>query len=662
LALEIETFKNANLLGGWRPGNNPGGETLFKALGHPLSLEAGRKLVNSLRSGGPVAIFDPNSSIGNFNAFFNLGDCDVEGYYVQRVEDLDAGFMGRTAKPLTDIAQTKAKCIFVLAFDADRIVTPFKQIFPDGVTLHSLDEMRLADDMLTNTTNYLDPINFATNFALLRDVADQKPGGGLHTRIVTANYWALHGAKNPELYCRLTSEAGEPLAEWRQALTKPGELISIDSREVRDRFDLPDFFGSLFLHAVGIAGHDVVKYALDIFDDSGNTLSCSHDANAWPADFYAGLPAAHQSETVNLIIQNSHPAEIPANAVGFNVMGSQDVTFFDKAIAPFGTATVDVGKMLPDAKWPDQIEIVAGRHFVRPRYEVLQRSNGFIRRRIAHANVERTDLAPDPKIKSLGAQMGKGYIMPLPILPTAEFSSIGLPTPMAREQAELPLKIDLIDGSGVTVASKFLGRLQRRESAPVEIDAWIKDEGLSLVSGFGHMEFLYDFRDGGDADGWHHALGRYTQRQSGHIAETIFGAHIYNTPIIYKDEPQSYTNKPPGLTTRLFLRLAGDYVTGRALDSLCHLIYPASLPWTALSHTHLLLHNGDGRQVAEELVEIPCSGSLFWRYSETFSKADRVRAGADGYVIIRDETCRLFGFHGILNGQDSFCLDHMFGF
>ena len=36
--------------------------------------------------------------------------------------------------------------------------------------------------------------------------------------------------------------------------------------------------------------------------------------------------------------------------------------------------------------------------------------------------------------------------------------------------------------------------------------------------------------------------------------------------------------------------------------------------------------------------------------------------GGTGYVIIRDTTCRLFGFHGLVNGDKSFCLDHMFGF
>jgi hypothetical protein len=31
-------------------------------------------------------------------------------------------------------------------------------------------------------------------------------------------------------------------------------------------------------------------------------------------------------------------------------------------------------------------------------------------------------------------------------------------------------------------------------------------------------------------------------------------------------------------------------------------------------------------------------------------------------VMIRDVTCRLFGYHGLVNQEGAFSLDHMFGF
>jgi hypothetical protein len=37
-------------------------------------------------------------------------------------------------------------------------------------------------------------------------------------------------------------------------------------------------------------------------------------------------------------------------------------------------------------------------------------------------------------------------------------------------------------------------------------------------------------------------------------------------------------------------------------------------------------------------------------------------AGANGYVLVRDVTCRLFGYHGLMDDKGGFSLDHMFGF
>lgn len=661
MTLAIDTFKNADLSAGWRPGNNPGGQTLFKALGHPASVTAARRLADRLANAGPVAVFDPACAIDNFGAFYDLDACDINAYFVQRIEDLSRSYRGRRAAPVSQIGALTAGTLFVLAFDWETRFAPLHHLIPDGVDILTLDAMRLPNDMLTDTRRYLNPLNFATNYALLRDVATNG-ANSLHTRITTVNYWGLHGAARAEMYLHLFDAAGETLATWREALGKPGALFAIDSRAVRERFGLGDFRGSLFMHAIGIAGHDIVKYALDTYGDDGRALSCNHDANAWPADFYAGLPAPREGETVTLFIQNSHPAPIPAGSVSVNRMGAHRGGVLDIEIAPFATYPLNVADLAPEAKWPEQLEIHAGRHFVRPRYEAVFRQGDRSRRRIAHANVERTDLEPDHFIPELGRLMGKGYIMPLPVPPLAQFRTYALPTPMARSQQELPLRAELIDAGGEIKSSRYLGRIGRDESLCLSIDQWLEEERISLPAGHGHVELLYDFRNGGLADGWLHALGRFEQRLSGHIAETIFGAHIFNTAAVYKDEPQSYNNRPPGLTTRIFLRLANGHVTGREVDTLCHLIYPASMPWHETSATTLILHNREGNPLAEETLRIPCGGSRFWTYHEIFDAATRQKAGAGAYMIIRDRTCRLFGYHGLLNGEESFCLDHMFGF
>ena len=380
-------------------------------------------------------------------------------------------------------------------------------------------------------------MNFATNFAFFRDTSD------LHTVIRTTNYWAGYGAENQEIWLCLFGENGEVLAKWHEPLSPSGGSVSIDSTDVRRRFGLDDFCGSLFIHVLRIRGHDVVKYALDIHGNDTDTLSCTHDANAWPADLYAGTPAPADGERVILWIQNSHPLAIPQGAIGINAMGSQDVAWLERKIPAFGTFGLDVSELLPKLRWPGQIEVQAGRYFVRPRYEV---ECGEGRRRIAHANVERTDLTPDPEIPNLSPLMGKGYILPFPVLPLTEFSSVALPTPMASTQQELPVACALMDADGTELARRYLGRISRRDSVVVDVDSWLHEEDIELPAGYGHIELLYDFRDGGEADGWLHGIGRYHRRATGHAAETSFGAHIFNTPIVYRDEPQSYASRPAG--------------------------------------------------------------------------------------------------------------------
>jgi hypothetical protein len=398
------------------------------------------------------------------------------------------------------------------------------------------------------------------------------------------------------------------------------------------------------VHAIGAAGHDVVKYALDTYaSDNGASLSCTHDANAWPSDRYAGLPAPRDDERVTLWLQNSHATPIPAGAVALDRMGAERPAPLPQDVGPFATVAVDVAQVLPELRWPAQIELRAGRHVVRPRYEVSRGE----RVRIAHVNVERSDLKPDPVIAGLPAPLGRGYLLPFPVLPSERFRSIVQPTPMAVSQTTLPLRLDVFDEAGNKAAERFLGCLARDHCVALDVDEVAA----------GHAELVYDFRDGGEADGWLHALFRYEDRQSGHVAESSFGGHIFNTVMTYRDEPQSYGGPPPGLSTRLFLKL-GD----ARRRSFAVLIYPASAPWHVRSATMLLLHDGAGQVIAEQQVAIACSGStMVWPHA-VFGAAALRQAGPDGYVLVRDTICRLFGYHGLMDDAGGFSLDHMFGF
>ncbi len=633
--LRIETFNNSR-----------GGNAFFKAVTHPLAARAAAELLLRLK-GKKVAIYDVEGQAEALAEIYPLGQLDLAGCFVQDALAVGRTVLGHPARPVTELRECGAAALLVLAFEAERSIAQIRHLLPKGAELLTLDAVRLPEALVTPGRRYLDPLNFATNFVFFRE------SGGFSTRLVTANYWSGYGAQAVKLWLLLFDQAGHPMVEWEEAVAPGAASIVIDSKQVRARFNLPEFTGQLFLHAVGAVGHDVVKYALDIYGDKGEerAFSCTHDANSWPADFYAGLPAPDSGESVTLWLQNSQPCAIPAGAVSLNLMGDQRSAALDRPIAPFATYALDVASLLPQARWPQQIEVNAGKYMVRPRYEVTSRG----RRRIAHVNVERSDLKPDPKLPELGKILGKGYLLPAPILPAERWRSIVLPTPMARSQDELPIALIAYDASGREAARHAFGRLQRRNSVALELDEILT--GASLPQGYGHVELVYDFAAGGTGDGWLHGLFRYHDRNSGHAAETSFGAHVFNTVLTYRGEPQSYAGNPPGLSTRLFLRLGPE-----PCDTLCHLIYPASTPWHESSATDLVLCDRQGKEIARERLTIPCSGSRYWRYHEIFAEAARMRAGADAYIVIRDLSCRLFGYHGVLDAEGAFSLDHMFGF
>ena len=636
MALNIDTFSNGS-----------GGYSFFKAVGHPLTVPKIRGLLDRLD--GPIALYDPAGHTSAFASLYDMASLPIAGIFVQDLSAMGTKVLGQTAQLVTALRDADPGSVFVLAFDADRLIDHIRDLVPEGIEIASLDAARLDDGMLTRPHFYLDPINFATNYAFFRD------SDSAHTRLVTANYWAGYGARDTRIWFCLFDEGGRALVEWQQNLPDGICAVTVDSRVIRERFDLPPFTGQLFMHVVNGAGHDVVKYALDTYGHSGSMLSCTHDANAWPADLYAGLPAPEEGGQVVLWVQNSHPCAIPAGCIGLRQTGQQEFAFLDRDIPAFGSFPLNVASLLPELKWPAQVEIQAGKHFVRPRYEVRSPSGRVC---ISHPNVERTDLAADPGIAETGNQLGKGYLLPAPILPVDRFCTKVLPTPMSTAQKNLPVAALLFDSDGRQIGKHAFGNLPRDHRTLLEVDALLKEPASSALSnGYGHVELVYDFANGGTADGWLHGLFRYEDRATGHGADTSFGAHIFNTVLTYRNEPQSYTGPAPGLSTKLFLRLGA-----APLETMCHLIYPASMPWKAVSETHLHLYDGNGVEIAVLNVEIPCGGSLYWCYGDVFGAAERAAAGEEGYVIIRDQTCRLFGYHGLQYGREGFSLDHMFGF
>jgi hypothetical protein len=222
----------------------------------------------------PIAVYDPDGAADAFNEIFNLDEVEIAGTYVQQTSRIGEHVLGRAAAPITELGDSAARAVFIAAFDADRMIAQLQPCFPDGARAFSLDAMRIPGDRLTNRTHYLDKLNFATNFAFFRD-ADS-----LHTRLVTVNYWSGYGAQTVTGWMTLFAGDGEVLAEWCESFGSADNVIVLDSREIRARFRLPEFCGQLFIHVVGVAGHDIVKYALDTFDDTGPEVDSRPDTAA----------------------------------------------------------------------------------------------------------------------------------------------------------------------------------------------------------------------------------------------------------------------------------------------------------------------------------------------------------------------------------------------
>jgi hypothetical protein len=239
MALRIDTFDNAR-----------GGNTLYKALTHPHAARPGRALVAALAARPPTAIVDPLGGAEGFAEIYGLAGVEIAGIYVQDIARIDKTVLARPAEPLPMLTKSSARAVLVAAFDADRLIGQLAPLLPPNSDVFSLDAMRIPEERLTNRRNYLDPLNFATNFALFRDSAT------LHTRLVTANYWAGYGSNGVTCWLTLFDAAGTVLAEWTEAATAEAGAITIDSREVRKRFGLGEFAGQLFVHVAGAAGQD----------------------------------------------------------------------------------------------------------------------------------------------------------------------------------------------------------------------------------------------------------------------------------------------------------------------------------------------------------------------------------------------------------------------
>lgn len=610
----------------------------FKAIGHIAIQPKLQTLLSTIRNNPNIAIYDPEGRVAEF---CDLTGAEIKHFYVQKIEALHQ----EGAKLISEIKD--CDMLLILAFDAKRYHDHIRHLLPSNCQVITLDEIRISDDMLTVKNDYLHRYNWATNFVWFKEQ------DGIHTRLVSANYWVKYGAKEVMVYMYLLDQNGKEIKRWTHTMANRQELFILDSKEVKTQHNLPDFMGQVYIHLVGIAGHDVVKYALDVYGDDPHQLSATHDANGWTCNYFAGLPAPKENEKVVLWLQNTHPVAIKPDTVSLNVMGEEKICTVPTAIPAYGMLDLDVASLFPGLKYPAQLELNAGNYFVRPRYEVFNLANK--RNWIAHMNVERENLPLDSNFKNVAKHLGKAYILPAPIPALDRFTMEILPTPMNRNYKNQALKAIVYDNQGNELTSYNFGALPRNHQHSLNVSELIKDLDFFKQQGnYGNIQLVYDLQQSEEVDGWIHAIFKFHDKHTGHSAETSFGSHIFNNITTYKSEPQSYKGPPPGLSTGLFLRVGPAH-----LNSLCYLIYPVSQSWHKQSHTVIALYEAD-KLIKQHEVAIAANGDYLLDCHKIFGQ-ELIGSLRNPYVYITDRTCRLFGYHILDNGQ-AFSLDHMFGF
>ena len=90
MGLRLETYVNRSFGGDSRPGNNAGGQSLFKALGHPLAADAAPALLARLAAAGSVALYDPDDFAATFDAIYPLAGVEIADIFVQNVAEIGA--------------------------------------------------------------------------------------------------------------------------------------------------------------------------------------------------------------------------------------------------------------------------------------------------------------------------------------------------------------------------------------------------------------------------------------------------------------------------------------------------------------------------------------------------------------------------------------------
>ncbi len=125
----------------------------------------------------------------------------------------------------------------------------------------------------------------------------------------------------------------------------------------------------------------------------------------------------------------------PRASIGLNVMGRAEIRGLERTIRAVRHRARSMWReLLPDARWPQQIEMQAGKHMVRPRYEVIARRPAPHRPRQcrAHRSASPTRASPSSAICS-----ARDICCRRRCCRATGWRSLALPTPMSTCQTRI---------------------------------------------------------------------------------------------------------------------------------------------------------------------------------------------------------------------------------
>ncbi|MHB8484091.1 MAG: hypothetical protein ACYDBV_15450, partial [Nitrospiria bacterium] len=139
------------------------------------------------KRGSYPVIYDPEGHLDDMLSMTGLPA--PQTLYVQAIEALHP-----KASLISNITKDKPSSLLILSFEPEKHLAHMGHLIPQGCKVESLAELRLPQEMISNSKEYLSDLNFSTNYALFREK------DGWHTRLKSANCWAKYSAQPFKLW------------------------------------------------------------------------------------------------------------------------------------------------------------------------------------------------------------------------------------------------------------------------------------------------------------------------------------------------------------------------------------------------------------------------------------------------------------------------------